>query len=205
MSSTASSVNATPTRDRLPFPQSSNPSPNTPHRTPATSSSVSSLPSSSSVPPSQPSSTLESLLAANANAPSPPLAALEQAVSERNILSSQNTQLWKLIEKQRSGYNQILKELERVRTERDSYKHRLHSAGHVNGDASSRKHKDVERERGLKHSSSSPATATTSESGHSDTPSKPGMVRHQSDDQRELSVFAPSLSPSIIANYFFIL
>lgn len=68
----------------------------------------------------------------------PKYAALEQAVSERNTLSSQNAQLWKLIEKQRSGYNQILKELERVRTERDIYKsklgHRIKSPEH--GDTS---------------------------------------------------------------------
>ncbi|KAF9449937.1 hypothetical protein P691DRAFT_702208 [Macrolepiota fuliginosa MF-IS2] len=57
------------------------------------------------------------------------MAALDQAVNERNILSAQNTQLWKLIEKQRSGYNQILKELERIRGERDAYKSKIISLG----------------------------------------------------------------------------
>lgn len=52
-------------------------------------------------------------------------AALEQAVNDRNVLSAQNTQLWKLIEKQRTGYNQIMKELERIRNERDTYKAKL--------------------------------------------------------------------------------
>lgn len=57
------------------------------------------------------------------------MAALEQAVNERNILAAQNTQLWKLIEKQRSGYNQILKELDRIRGERDSYKAKVLALG----------------------------------------------------------------------------
>ncbi|KAJ7126609.1 hypothetical protein C8R43DRAFT_829556, partial [Mycena crocata] len=69
--------------------------------------------------------TLDALLNAHASSQDPKLAALEQAVAERNTLSSQNTQLWKLIEKQRAGYNQILKELERVRSERDGYKAKL--------------------------------------------------------------------------------
>ncbi|KAJ7604045.1 hypothetical protein DFH06DRAFT_923779, partial [Mycena polygramma] len=68
---------------------------------------------------------LDALLSAHAAAQDPKLAALDQAVAERNVLSSQNAQLWKLIEKQRTGYNQILKELERVRGERDSYKAKL--------------------------------------------------------------------------------
>jgi RalA-binding protein 1 len=53
------------------------------------------------------------------------MAALEAILQERNTLASQNAQLWKLIEKQRSGYNQILKELERVRGERDAYRTKL--------------------------------------------------------------------------------
>ncbi|KAL1696531.1 hypothetical protein GGG16DRAFT_84931 [Schizophyllum commune] len=68
---------------------------------------------------------VEQLLQANATSPDPVYAAFEQAVNERNTFAGQNAQLWKLIEKQRAGYNQILKELERVRTERDSYKHKL--------------------------------------------------------------------------------
>ncbi|KAL1747888.1 hypothetical protein HDZ31DRAFT_80047 [Schizophyllum fasciatum] len=69
--------------------------------------------------------TVEQLLQANATSADPLYAAFEQAVSERNTFAGQNAQLWKLIEKQRTGYSQILKELERVRAERDSYKHKL--------------------------------------------------------------------------------
>ncbi|KAI6016005.1 hypothetical protein BKA83DRAFT_4018430, partial [Pisolithus microcarpus] len=72
---------------------------------------------------------LDALLAQHADAPNPTLAALEQALSERNVFSSQNTQLWKLIEKQRTGYNQVHRELERLRAERDAYKSRLQAAG----------------------------------------------------------------------------
>jgi len=61
----------------------------------------------------------------------PKSAALDQAVNDRNISVSQNAQLWKIIEKQRSGYNQILKELERVRAERDSYKNRVLALGEI--------------------------------------------------------------------------
>ncbi|RDX39529.1 hypothetical protein OH76DRAFT_1327868, partial [Lentinus brumalis] len=73
--------------------------------------------------------TVDGLLAVHEGTPNPMLAALESAVSERNNLSSQNTQLWKLVEKQRSGYNHIMKELERLRGERDLYRSRLHHSG----------------------------------------------------------------------------
>jgi len=100
---------------------------------PQTSSSTSSIPTSASTTslsnPTTGPITLEALLAQHAGAPNPSRAALDQALSERNVFSSQNTQLWKLIEKQRSGYSQVLKELERVRAERDAYKGRLMAAG----------------------------------------------------------------------------
>ncbi|KAJ7623404.1 hypothetical protein FB45DRAFT_925555 [Roridomyces roridus] len=113
----------------------------TPSRSPALSSSylhqrtlTSSSASSASFPApanapataaAAPTLTLEALIQAHNSAQDPKLAALEQAIAERNVLSSQNGQLWKLIEKQRAGYNQILKELERVRSERDSYKAKI--------------------------------------------------------------------------------
>lgn len=40
------------------------------------------------------------------------------------MLLTQNAQLWKLIEKQRSGYANVLRELERVRGERDQARYR---------------------------------------------------------------------------------
>ncbi|KAH0836626.1 hypothetical protein J3R83DRAFT_8344 [Lanmaoa asiatica] len=88
-------------------------------------------PSSSTTSATNPTThpiSVDALLSQHASAPNPFLAALDQAVSERNIFSTQNTQLWKLIEKQRSGYNQVLKELERMRAERDAYKARLQAA-----------------------------------------------------------------------------
>jgi RalA-binding protein 1 len=69
--------------------------------------------------------TVESLLKHHASSSDPKSAALETVVAERNSLSAQNAQLWKLIEKQRAGYSQILKELDRIRGERDGYKSKL--------------------------------------------------------------------------------
>jgi len=46
-------------------------------------------------------------------------AALDAVLAERNMLSSQNAQLWKLIEKQRASYANAVKDLERIRGERD--------------------------------------------------------------------------------------
>ncbi|KAJ7050578.1 hypothetical protein C8F01DRAFT_1178873 [Mycena amicta] len=108
------------------FPSGSGSGPSPAHQRTATtsSSSSSSFPPSGSAGPAVALSA-DGLLTAHASEQDPKLAALEHAVSERNTLSSQNAQLWKLIEKQRSGYNQILKELERVRSERDGYKAKL--------------------------------------------------------------------------------
>ncbi|KAF5355223.1 hypothetical protein D9758_005973 [Tetrapyrgos nigripes] len=114
--------------------------------------------------------TLESLLVSHSSASDPKLAALEQAISERNLLSSQNSQLWKLIEKQRSGYNQILKELERVRNERDTYKARLASDG-----------SSVSERRNDTRPSKQPAGSSSSSS--SPHPQKQHLNRYYSDDQ----------------------
>ncbi|KAJ6470276.1 hypothetical protein C8R47DRAFT_920909, partial [Mycena vitilis] len=71
----------------------------------------------------------DTLLKSHAASPDPKLAALEQAVTERISLKSKNEQLWKLVEKQRTGYNQIIQELERMRAERDAYKTKVIAAG----------------------------------------------------------------------------
>lgn len=164
------SVQATPTRDRdrHPFPQSSHPSPAPSLRHTANSSASNSLSnlSSSSVPapPAQVSPqpvTVDSLLKQFSSSPDPKGAALDHAVGERNLLSAQNSQLWKLIEKQRSGYNQILKELERIRGERDSYKSRLAAlTGHVPSDKRQRNPSERSRpslDTTSSHSSVSPS------------------------------------------------
>lgn len=82
--------------------------------------------------------TVEALLRQHANSADPRSAALDQVVNERNTLSSQNAQLWKLVEKQRAGYNTILKEFERIRGERDSWKSRAlgNSEGSEKGSSS---------------------------------------------------------------------
>ncbi|TFK18453.1 RhoGAP-domain-containing protein [Coprinopsis marcescibilis] len=139
-SSNGSSIYGTPSRDRdrerLPFPQSSHPSPAPlKHSSSSTSNSSSSINlhattaslSTASLATPAAAITLEAVLKQNALAADPKSAALDQVIAERNSMSAQNNQLWKLIEKQRTGYNQILKELERIRGERDSYKAKLQS------------------------------------------------------------------------------
>lgn len=154
---------------------------------PSASSSTTSLQASSSTNtlPSAPGVvTVEAFLAQHSAAFDPKLAALEQSLSERNTLSLQNAQLWKLIEKQRSGYNQILKELERVRSERDGYKSRLaaaHSSSH-----SDRRHRNHDRtQQPVPAPSESPVPS--SESGSLNEERAPttrhGTPRHRSDEQ----------------------
>ncbi|KAJ7056223.1 hypothetical protein C8F01DRAFT_933756, partial [Mycena amicta] len=60
-----------------------------------------------------------------AGAIDPPQAAIDQMNAERSNIHAKNEQLWKLIERQRAGYNQLLEELERARKERDAYKAKL--------------------------------------------------------------------------------
>jgi len=128
--------------------------------------------------------TLAGVLSSYTSTPNPPMAALEQVISERNVLSSQNSQLWKLVEKQRSGYSQILKELERVRSERDTFKARLTSLGenpdHILKKQKSSKgsHSGNSLKPSLSHS------GLRSEDHPKTTPEHPrqAMTRHQSED-----------------------
>jgi hypothetical protein len=136
---TIMNASTTSTRDRVPFPPSVQQSPSSKRL--LSTSSGSSLPPNGPILPSQ-SITLDSILATHADAPSPPLAALQQILNERNAFSAHNAQLWKLVEKQRAAYTQILKELERVRSERDLYKNRVSAMG---GKFDKEKKKDAER------------------------------------------------------------
>ncbi|KAG6919537.1 hypothetical protein DXG01_005127 [Tephrocybe rancida] len=201
----SNSIYGTPSRsERLPFPQSSHPSPaHTRHRQPASSSlssashsaSFSTAPTTSiSTPPSSKDRPLTSaqLLKTNANAQDPKLAALDQAVNDRNVLSSQNAQLWKLIEKQRAGYNQILKELERVRGERDAYKVKLGGSGGSGRD--DRRHRGSEAGRSAKRSFSENASSVTDENGYSN--GDPKQPQQDPDDQSTPRVNHPQLHSS---------
>ncbi|EGO22115.1 hypothetical protein SERLADRAFT_362535 [Serpula lacrymans var. lacrymans S7.9] len=171
------SVAGTPSRERHPTSSSQLTASPIPMRTTA-SSSTSSLVTSSTAPTTSPI-TLEAILAAHANAPNPFAAALEQALSERNVFSTQNTQLWKLIEKQRSGYSQVLKELERVRNERDTFKARLQAAG-LSDELPKREER--ERDKSLRSSASNSTMASTSISLNGSANPKATMARQQSDD-----------------------
>ena len=141
------------------------------------------LPTSSVARPSGSSSqsgvTLEAVLSAHAEAEDPAMSALEQSLSERILLSSQNTQLWKLIERSRGLYSESQRNLDRVRMERDAYKAMLLKLGE-NPDAIARGYRA--REKQLKPSSSSNGMRQGSD-GHPSPSSGPARpTRHQSAD-----------------------
>ncbi|KAF7323601.1 hypothetical protein MKEN_00580600 [Mycena kentingensis (nom. inval.)] len=99
----------------------------------STGSRPTTTPKSVSPSPSIPPLSAPALLRLHtaAGSPDPTRAALEQAQSERAGIRAKNEQLWKLIERQRTGYNQLVEELERARRERDEYKARLLGGGLV--------------------------------------------------------------------------
>ena len=134
------------------------------------------LPTSSlarSATSSQNGLTVESALSAHADTENPALSALEQSITERILLSSQNAQLWRLIERSRGLYTESQRNLERVRMERDAYKAMLLKLGE-NPDAIARGHRA--REKQLKSSPSSNGMRQNSEPH----PARP--TQHQSDD-----------------------
>ncbi|VDB84971.1 unnamed protein product [Peniophora sp. CBMAI 1063] len=88
-------------------------------------------------------------------------AALEAAVNERNSLSAENRQLWRLLEKSRGAYGDAIKNLERVRGERDAYKSRLQHLGE-NTDAVARAFR--ERERKMRKEGDKPAASSSMDS-----------------------------------------
>lgn len=126
-----------------------------------------------------PQPSLEAMLSAHAGAENPALNALEQSISERTLLSSQNAQLWKLIEKSRGLYTESQKNLERVRMERDAYKARLLMLGE-NPETIARGHK--EREKQLKPSVSSNGIRQGSDKPSSQSSASARPSRHQSAD-----------------------
>ncbi|KAH9479619.1 putative Rho-type GTPase-activating protein 2 [Psilocybe cubensis] len=176
---------ATPSRDRHPFPQSAHPSPGPSQRNPSAPSPSPSVAQSSPQP-----ITSDALLKQFAASPDPKTAALDQAVADRNVLSAQNAQLWKLIEKQRTGYNQILKELERIRAERDTYKVRLISlTGTASSSSDKRTKSTSERDRPRPSLDAAPTQAQSA--------SKGAAPRHNSEDSANRAIAHPhALQPS---------
>jgi hypothetical protein len=122
---------------------------------------------------------LEIMLSAHSEAENPAMSALEQCISERNLILSQNTQLWKLVEKSRGLYTESQKNLERVRAERDAYKAMLVKLGE-NPDAIARDHKVKDKQ--LKPSSSSNGMRQGSDSSNSPSSGPRLPTRHQSAD-----------------------
>jgi RalA-binding protein 1 len=122
---------------------------------------------------------LEAALSAHARAENPAISALDQSISERILLSSQNTQLWKLVERSRGLYTESQRNLERVRMERDAYKAMLLKLGE-NPDAIVRGYRA--REKQLKPSSSSNGMRQGSDEHPSPSTGPARPTRHQSAD-----------------------
>jgi RalA-binding protein 1 len=145
-----------------------------------------------------PQLSLEAVLSAHAAAADPVMGALEQTISERNALASQNAQLWKLIEKSRGLYTESQRNLERVRLERDAYKAMLSKLGE-NPDAIARGH----RAR-LKPSPSNNGIRQGSDGYPSPSPSAAPLpalpTRHQSVDTGMHRSIALPLMSSQFAN-----
>jgi len=173
-------ASATPPRPHHDLPSSSTARPPAP-------------PSLGASPQAGPQPSLESMLSAHTEAANPVMSALEQTISDRNSLSSQNAQLWKLIEKSRGLYTESQKNLERVRLERDAYKAMLLKLGE-NPDAIARGHRA--REKQLKASPSNNGMRQASDgysySSTSSGPSRP--TRHQSADTGVHFVFSHYVS-----------
>ena len=157
--------------------------------------------------------TLAGVLSSYTSTPNPPMAALDQVISERNVLSSQNSQLWKLVEKQRSGYSQILKELERVRSERDTFRARLTALGETPDHILKKQKTNKGSNTGntLKPSSSHSGLRSDDQPKVT-TPEDPrqAMARHQSEDSgmrcmrsiRRTSLISPFCSAKDPQNFF---
>jgi hypothetical protein len=170
---TPGTTHATTPRDRLPVPPSQHyvPSPPSARNVPSMPSTT--LPSAASLA-SNATLLLDPLLETHASAPDPTFAALEQALQERNTLSSQNSQLWKLIEKQRTAYHNLMKENERIRGERDAYKAKVSALGPGVPENSKKRDRDKDRERHLRPAVSSPSLAASGSNGPSNDTSLHG-------------------------------
>ena len=70
---------------------------------------------------------IEQALANHANSSNPTRAALETILAERNNLSSQNSQLWNHLRKQRHNYSLASNDVKRLRAERDQLRAKLES------------------------------------------------------------------------------
>ncbi|CAE6482088.1 unnamed protein product [Rhizoctonia solani] len=71
--------------------------------------------------PSHSQKTLDQILA-NATPPGDMQSALSQLLEERNAVVQQNSQLWRIIEKQKASLATATKDLERIRAEREKYR-----------------------------------------------------------------------------------
>jgi RalA-binding protein 1 len=183
------SIPGTPARDRdkHPFPSSQSPL-----RQPMSSSLSNAAFTSSSIQISPQTMSVDALLKQHVASPDSRTAALEQAVNDRNVLSAQNAQLWKLIEKQRAGYNQILKELERIRGERDGYRSKLVALGALPNGSERRQKASIDRasKPSLDLSTDNPSAMSPSQTQNTFL-----VQRHNSDDTGHFTLSVNHLLP----------
>lgn len=162
----------TPVPNPAPPPASNNAPKTTPSRSTAPRQSAQSVSSTSSAPSGrQPSQkTMDQVLAA-ANPPGDIQSALAALLEERNSVCQQNTQLWRIIEKQKSNLASATKDLERIRAERERYRRLFEETTTASGSGS-----ELDRRSGQRSLGRGPPTARAV------SQSRVPMSRHQSDD-----------------------
>ncbi|KLO17933.1 RhoGAP-domain-containing protein [Schizopora paradoxa] len=145
--------------------------------------------------------TLDDALNAHADASDPMRATLEAILAERNSLSAQNSQLWNHLKRQRANYASAVKDVVRLRSERDALRAKVNGQDNNEGPSQMNGRK-------LRQTMSSAAMSSTNEtgsvkdrsdlsrSGASKSPQNPraSMTRHQSDDTPASSRRPPSPS-----------
>lgn len=132
--------------------------------------------------------TIDDALGVHAEAPDPMRAALEAILAERNSLSAQNSQLWNHLKRQRANYASAVKDVVRLRSERDALRAKVNGSDNTEGPSQINGRK-------LRTTVSSAAMSTNeigsgrervdlSKPGSSRSPQNPraSMTRHQSDD-----------------------
>jgi hypothetical protein len=118
-----------------------------------------------------------------ANPPGDIHSALGILLEERNSVVQQNTQLWRIIEKQKLSLAAATKDLERIRAEREKYRGLFEETAAASGSGS-----ELERRPGRSPSKIGPTVRAVSQG-------RVPMPRHQSDDAGEYSYVGLYRSP----------
>ncbi len=133
--------------------------------------------------------TVDDALNAHADSPDPMRAALEAILAERNSLSAQNSQLWNHLKRQRANYASAVKDVVRLRSERDVLRGKLNGLDNVEGPSpvNGRKLRTTVSSVAMSSTNGTGSGKETQDhgrTGSSKSSSNPraSMTRHQSDD-----------------------